>query len=94
MKYQKKELDVVQLDVTYLILIIVVFTTKSKLLILKSLFMKNLNNYGVKELSSKQMNDTNGGLIGVLFLCALVILAPAAGWFSTPSRGALGQPYR
>jgi len=92
LKYQKKELDVVQLDVTYLILIIVVFTTKSKLLILKSLFMKNLNNYGVKELSTKQMNDTNGGLIGVLFLCALVILAPIAGWYSTPPRKALGQP--
>ena len=54
--------------------------------------MKNLNNYGVKELSTKQMNDTNGGLIGVLFLCALVILAPIAGWYSTPPRKALGQP--
>ena len=54
--------------------------------------MKNLNNYGVKKLSTKQKNNINEGLIGILFLCALVILAPAAGWFSTPSRKALGQP--
>ncbi|MGK0255061.1 MAG: hypothetical protein ACI9OE_002580 [Mariniflexile sp.] len=40
--------------------------------------MKNLNNSSVKEVSTKQMNDANGGLIGVLFLCTLVLLAPAA----------------
>jgi hypothetical protein len=40
--------------------------------------MKNLNNSSVKEVSTKQMNNANRGLIGVLFLCTLVLLAPAA----------------
>lgn len=54
--------------------------------------MKNLENYGVTELNSLEQSKTNGGLIGVLFLCALVIAAPVAGWYSNPPRKALGQP--
>jgi len=54
--------------------------------------MKNLNNSSVKEVSTKQMNNANRGLIGVLFLCTLVLLAPAAWWFRMPSRKAFVQP--
>jgi len=54
--------------------------------------MKNLQNFGVQELSAKEIKETNGGLIGVIFLCILVIAAPVAGWFSNPPRKALGQP--
>jgi len=41
----------------------------------------------------KEMKNTEGGLVAALFFCALIVLAPIAGWYSTPHRSALGQPY-
>ena len=52
--------------------------------------MKHLENYGVQELSVKEMTQTDGGLIGVLFLCTLLIVGPMLGWAS--GRKSIGQP--
>lgn len=37
------------------------FTTKNKLIILKSIFMKNLQSFGVQELNANDMKTVNGG---------------------------------
>jgi len=52
--------------------------------------MKQLENYGVQALSSKELKSTDGGLIGVLFLCGLLIVGPMLGWAS--GRKSVGQP--
>tara|TARA_B110000114_G_scaffold121389_1_gene127183 strand:- start:723 stop:881 length:159 start_codon:yes stop_codon:yes gene_type:complete len=52
--------------------------------------MKQLENYGVQELNAREIKSTDGGLIGVLFLCTLLIAGPMLGWAS--GRKSLGQP--
>lgn len=52
--------------------------------------MENLGKYGIMELSTKQMKETNGGLIGLLFLSALVVAGPMLGWAN--GKKAIGQP--
>ncbi len=54
--------------------------------------MKNLENYGVHNLDAREIREIDGGLIGIIFLCALVVAAPIAGWYSNPPRKAHGQP--
>jgi hypothetical protein len=52
--------------------------------------MKHLENYGVQALSTEELKSTEGGLIGVIFLCTLIIAGPMLGWAS--GRKAVGQP--
>ena len=52
--------------------------------------MKQLENYGVQELNAREITETDGGLIGVLFLCTLLIVGPMLGWAS--GRKSIGQP--
>jgi hypothetical protein len=52
--------------------------------------MKNLQNYGVQELDTQELQTTDGGLIGVIFLSTLLICGPMLAWAS--GHTVVGQP--
>lgn len=37
--------------------------------------MKNLENFGVQELSAKEIKNTTGGFLGILFAAIVIIVA-------------------
>ena len=39
------------------------YNPKKKVLILKTYFIKNLQNYGVQEINAKEVNETTGGFL-------------------------------
>ncbi|MDD3721613.1 MAG: hypothetical protein PHW92_03870 [Lutibacter sp.] len=59
--------------------------------------MKNLENYGVQALNSKELKETEGGLVFLtcvaIGMCVLLIAAPILALAAGDDRGRLGQPY-
>lgn len=42
---------------------------------LKTNIMKNLENYGVQELNTLELKTTDGGIVGLLIGCTVLLLA-------------------
>ena len=49
------------------------FINKELLIKKKSVFMKNLQSFGVQELNSKEIKDVNGGFLPLLFFAIDVV---------------------
>ncbi len=49
--------------------------------------MKNLENYGVQELNAMEINDVNGGFLGLGVVCVILAVAYIAGTVAGISSG-------